>query len=160
MSFTSVLLLHGLYKLKFTYTIAHPSRLITVFGIIVSIVWINNVYGQTAPENAFPQFPTIPSSNNTSGTEVTTKVTPIQQPPSEGVSSSVKHGVRITSPVRDQQVPAGAVLTISGVSKDNATSDCHVNVNVNHIRPYQNTSAASLSGHLVLLLNTLLSNKV
>ncbi len=76
-----------------------------------------------------------PLQNNTSGTEVTTKSTPIQSE----ASSSVKHGVRITSPVKDQQVPAGAVLTISGVSKDNATSDCHVNINVNHIRPYQNT---------------------
>ena len=54
--------------------------------------------------------------------------------------------MRITSPARDQKVPAGAILTISGVSKDNATSDCHVNVNVNHVRPYQNTSAAGPGG--------------
>jgi hypothetical protein len=133
--------------LKFASTNVNPARLITALGIIISIAWINSVYGQSASENAFPQFPTVPSSsNNTPGTEVTTKVTPTQQPPSEGASSSVKHGVRITSPIRDQQVPAGAVLTISGVSNDNATSDCHVNLNVNHIRPYQNTSAAGPSG--------------
>jgi hypothetical protein len=134
--------------LKFDFTIAHITRSITVFGIIVSIGCINNAYGQSASENAFPQFPTVPSSsNNTSGTEVTTKSIPIQQQlQSEGASYSVKHGVRITAPVRDQQVATGAILTISGVSKDNATSDCHVNINVNHIRPYQNTSAAGPSG--------------
>jgi len=43
-----------------------------MFGIIISIAWINSVYGQSASENAFPQFPTIPSSN-TSATEVMTK---------------------------------------------------------------------------------------
>jgi hypothetical protein len=88
-----------------------------VFGIIISITWINSVYGQSASENAFPQFPTVSSSSNNTSTEVKTK------------PSSIKHGVRITSPVRDQQVPAGVILTISGISKDNATSDCHVNVN-------------------------------
>jgi hypothetical protein len=137
-----------------------------VFGIIICVTWMNimwstSVYGQ----NAFPQFPTVPSSN-TSGAEVTTK----QQPPPTKTpslaaapsssstageeeaasklssSSSIKHGVRIISPTRNQEVPAGAILTISGVSKDNATSDCHVNVNVNHVRPYQNTSASGPSG--------------
>ena len=136
-----------------------------VFGIIICVTWMNimwstSVYGQ----NAFPQFPTVPSSN-TSGAEVTTK----QQPPPTKTpslaaapsssstpgeeaasklssSSSIKHGVRIISPTRNQEVPAGAILTMSGVSKDNATSDCHVNVNVNHVRPYQNTSANGPGG--------------
>ena len=136
--------------------------LITVFGIIISLawmntVWINRAYGQ----NIFPQFPTVPSSN-TSGAEVTTKHSPTTQIPSLAAapsssstvggaasklsSSSIEHGVRITSPTRNQQVPAGAILKISGVSKDNATSDCHVNVNVNHVRPYQNTSATGPGG--------------
>ena len=132
--------------MKFADT--NPARFIALFGIIISIAWINSVYGQSGSENAFPQFPTVPQSNTT-GTEVTTqKPSAIQPPPSssEGSYSSIKHGVRITSPFRDQQVPAGAILTISGISKDNATSDCHVNVNVNHVRPYQNTSAAGPSG--------------
>ena len=123
-------------------------------GMILSILWINvawisSVYGQTA----FPQFPGGTPSN-TSRAEVTTKPSAIQPSPSSSSSSeklqlssfSIKHGVRITSPVRDQKVPAGAILTISGISKDNATSDCHVNVNVNHVRPYQNTSATGPGG--------------
>jgi hypothetical protein len=135
--------------LKFASTNVNPARVITAFGIIVSIAWINSVYGQNASEDAFPQFPTVPSSsNNTPGTEVTTKITPTQQPSSAEAppSSPIKHGVRITSPIRDQQVPAGAIITISGISKDNATSDCRVNVNVNHVRPYQNTSATGHGG--------------
>ena len=134
--------------MKFASTTTNPARLTAMFGIIISIAWINSVYGQSASENAFPQFPTVPQSNTTE-TEVTTEKPSATQPPpssSEGTSSSIKHGVRITSPVRDQQVPAGAILTISGISKDNATSDCHVNVNVNHVRPYQNTSATGHGG--------------
>jgi hypothetical protein len=123
-------------------------RLISVFGIIISVIWMNIMWSSIAyGQNAFPEFPAVPSSNNTPATEVTTK--PLTQPSSrttETSSSSIKHGVRITSPVRDQQVPAGAILTISGISKDNGTSDCHVNVNVNHVRPYQNTSATGPGG--------------
>jgi hypothetical protein len=124
-------------------------------GMILSILWINvawisSVYGQTA----FPQFPGGPPSN-TSRAEVTTKPSAIQPSPSSSSSSteksqlssfSIKHGVRITSPARDQKVPAVAILTISGTSKDNVTSDCHVNVIVNHVRPYQNTSATGPGG--------------
>jgi hypothetical protein len=134
--------------LKFASNNTNPVRLISVFGIIISVIWMNIMWSSIAyGQNAFPQFPAVPSSNNTPATEVTTK--PLTQPSSrttETSSSSIKHGVRITSPVRDQQVPAGAILTISGISKDNATSDCHVNVNVNHVRPYQNTSATGPGG--------------
>jgi hypothetical protein len=133
--------------LKFVSTETNHARLMALFGIIISIAWINSVYGQSASENAFPQFPTVPSSsNNTSTTKIKTNPSTQPQSSSEGASSSIKHGVRITSPIRDQQVPAGAILTISGISKDNATSDCHVNVNVNHVRPYQNTSANGPGG--------------
>jgi hypothetical protein len=136
--------------LKFAATaVASHTRLITLvimFGMILSITWVNviwisSAYGQTA----FPQFPLVPSSNK-SGIEVTTKP-PSTQPSSSSQlsSSSVEHGVRITSPTKDQQAPAG-ILTISGVSKDNATSDCNVNVIVNHVRPYQNTSASGAGG--------------
>jgi hypothetical protein len=137
--------------LKFAATAAaNPAGLITsliVFGMILSIswvniIWISSAYGQTA----FPQFP-MESSTNTSGTEVTTKLSAQPSSPSSSQlsSSSVEHGVRITSPTKDQQVPAG-ILTISGISKDNATSDCNVNVIVNHVRPYQNTSASGTGG--------------
>jgi hypothetical protein len=137
--------------LKFAATAAaNPAGLITsliVFGMILSIswvniIWISSAYGQTA----FPQFPMEPSTN-TSGTEVTTKLSAQPSSPSSSQlsSSSVEHGVRITSPTKDQQVPAG-ILTISGISKDNATSDCNVNVIVNHVRPYQNTSASGTGG--------------
>jgi hypothetical protein len=154
--------------LKFTATNTNPVRLIAIFGIVISLAWMNNVWINSAyGQNAFPQFPAVPSTNNTSGAEVTTKQPPPQptQTPSlaaapsssspaggaasklsSSSSSSIEHGVRIISPTRDQQVPAGAILTISGISKDNGTSDCHVNVNVNHVRPYQNTSATGPGG--------------
>ena len=147
--------------MKFASANTNTARLVTMLGIILSVTWINamlisNVYSQSAPENAFPQFPTVPSSNNNaSGTGLTAKTSATQPRPqssspitetSQLSSSSIKHGVRITSPARDQQVPAGAILTISGISKDNATSDCHVNVNVNHVRPYQNASATGPGG--------------
>lgn len=47
-------------------------------------------------------------------------------------------GVKITSPLRGQQLPAGNNLTVWGMSKINTTaSNCHVFVILNGIRPYQ-----------------------
>jgi cytoskeletal protein RodZ len=144
--------------------VTSPARelitLLTVLGLVLSIVWINamcisKAYGQTT----FSPSPNMPlsSSSNTSGTKLTTKQPSPSIPPptsspsaaassSTASSSSISHGVRITSPTKGQHVPVGAVLAISGKSKDNATSDCLVNVIANGVKPYQNASATGHGG--------------
>ena len=47
------------------------------------------------------------------------------------------HLVKITSPLKNQQVATGKDLTITGTSADNATSDCKVSIIVNGIKPYR-----------------------
>jgi hypothetical protein len=55
--------------------------------------------------------------------------------------------IKITSPTRDQQLPVGKDLTVSGTSIDNATSnDCKVSVIVNKVRPYQPATATGAGG--------------
>ncbi|MDQ4056118.1 MAG: hypothetical protein M3156_01725 [Thermoproteota archaeon] len=54
-------------------------------------------------------------------------------------------GIKITSPVADQQVPVGE-LTISGVSTDNATTDCTVYADWNDQKPFQRAIATGLGG--------------
>jgi hypothetical protein len=55
--------------------------------------------------------------------------------------------IKITSPTRDQQLPAGKDLTVYGTSIDNATSnDCKVSVIVNKVRPYQAATATGPAG--------------
>jgi hypothetical protein len=55
--------------------------------------------------------------------------------------------IKITSPTRDQQLPAGKDLTVYGISIDNATSnDCKVSVIVNKVRPYQPANATGPGG--------------
>jgi hypothetical protein len=49
-------------------------------------------------------------------------------------------------PIKGQQVPTGTTLKISGTSRDNTTFDCHVNVIVNDVKPYQNASATGTNG--------------
>jgi hypothetical protein len=44
--------------------------------------------------------------------------------------------VKILSPEKDEQVPAGQELIVSGASTDNTTSDCKVSVIVNAVKPY------------------------
>ena len=54
-------------------------------------------------------------------------------------------GVKIISPATGQKVPVGQ-LGVSGTSTDNATTDCQVYVDVNDIKPMQNTTAAGVGG--------------
>ena len=53
--------------------------------------------------------------------------------------------VKITSPSTGQQVPVGQ-LTISGISTDNATSDCTVYIDWNNTKPFQKAIATGLGG--------------
>jgi hypothetical protein len=54
--------------------------------------------------------------------------------------------VKILSPAKDEQVPAGQGLVVSGISTDNTTSDCKVSVIVNEVKPYQQTVANGTGG--------------
>jgi hypothetical protein len=54
-------------------------------------------------------------------------------------------GIKITSPSTGQQVPVGQ-LTISGISSDNATSDCTVYTDWNNLKPFQKAIATGSGG--------------
>jgi hypothetical protein len=61
----------------------------------------------------------------------------------QDVTSTI--GIKITSPVASQQVPVGE-LTISGISTDNATTDCTVYADWNDQKPFQKAVATGLGG--------------
>ena len=89
--------------------------LILIFGIFASFNWINYTYAQEA------------------------KLSGIQN------TTQQQHGVRITSPTRDEQVQVGG-LTISGISTDNTNTDCQVSVNINDLKPLVNATATGPGG--------------
>jgi hypothetical protein len=91
--------------------------LLLTFGILLSAVWTSvAVYAQ--------------NNNTTTNTAVPPKT----------------HAVKITSPIKGQQLHIGDNLIVSGTSSDNATSDCHVSVIVNSIKPYQPALASGPGG--------------
>jgi hypothetical protein len=55
--------------------------------------------------------------------------------------------VKITSPVKGQNVPVGNIL-ISGVSSSNLTNHCTVSVIINGIRPYQQVMSTGMNGSM------------
>jgi len=103
-----------------------------VAGVAVMLVLLSSVlltgvsYGQVFPSN-----PTT---------------SPLLQPQQQNQSIQPKlHLVKITSPIKGQQVPVNKDLTISGTSADNTTtSDCKVSVIVNGIKPYHDASGNSV----------------
>ena len=54
-------------------------------------------------------------------------------------------GIKITSPNTGQQVPVGQ-FTISGISTDNATTDCTVYTDWNNLKPFQKAVATGTGG--------------
>ena len=72
----------------------------------------------------------------------TTAVVHAQQLSSSSLPSKAPHitKIKISSPIKGQEVPVGKDLTVSGRSIDNAaasTNDCKVSVSINKVRPYQ-----------------------
>ena len=71
---------------------------------------------------------------------------------SQSLSNTISHKtklptVRITSPVRAQDVPVGKNLVVSGISaRGRSTSNCVVSVIVNGIKPYQNATGIGPKG--------------
>jgi hypothetical protein len=54
--------------------------------------------------------------------------------------------VKITDPIKGQQIAVGKNLTLSGISKYNVTANCQVFVIVDSMRPYQKTIAIGQAG--------------
>src|SRR5690349_3762007 len=105
--------------------------LLFTFGILLSAAYTNIsfVYAQTKP----------PINNDTVSTSKTT-------PSLSATAANKLHAVKIISPTKNQQVPIGKDLTISGTSIDNLTSSCQVSVIVNSIKPYQPATATGTGG--------------
>src|ERR687883_430440 len=101
--------------------------LLLAFGILLLALWTNVA--------AYAQNRTAAVNGTTSSS-------------SKPRSSQQQHisKVKITSPTKDQQVPVGKDLTISGTSIDNATSNCQIYVIANKVRPYQPATATGTSG--------------
>jgi hypothetical protein len=89
---------------------------------------------------------------NTAEAQPTQPQQPTQSKPAPSLSptpsslSSKMHAVKITSPTKGQQVPVGKDLTIAGTSLANASSNCQVSIIVNHLKPYQSTTATGPKG--------------
>jgi hypothetical protein len=101
-----------------------------VLGLFLFVVFLTN----TITTYAQQQMP--PPSKNTPP-HITS------QSPS---STASPKAVKIMSPTKGQQIPAGKDLIISGTSIDNATSNCQVSMSVNRVRPYQPANAAGMAG--------------
>jgi hypothetical protein len=130
--------------LKFAVAHVKPTSLLIVYGIPVLCILL--ISAATCICSVYGQISQLPTSSSSNVTGTTTKQPPV---PSASkllsLSSPIAHSVKITSPVKGQQVPIGN-LAISGTSKDNINSNCYVNIIVNDVKPYQNTSASGPGG--------------
>ena len=108
--------------------------LLPLFSFGTVILLLSTMFAHTITTTAYAQLlPKSETSNNGSGAKML---------PSSPLPSSVQttlHVIKIMSPTKGQQIPAGSNLTIAGTAIDNGTTsaDCKVSVIVNGIKPYQ-----------------------
>ena len=65
---------------------------------------------------------------------------------SDSTATTKLHAIKITSPIKGQQLPIGNSLIVTGASSDNAISNCQVSVIANGIKPYQPATATGPGG--------------
>ena len=69
------------------------------------------------------------------------------QSPTVSLPSILKlAAVKITTPGNGENVTIGNPLSVSGISSDDALTNCHVSLIVNNIKPYQQVSASGTDG--------------
>ena len=118
--------------------------LLPLFSFGTIILLLSSMFAHTVSTTGYAQLlPKIKASNNS------TTVKTSSLPSSSSLPSKVQtklHLIKITSPTKGQQIPAGSNLMVAGTAIDNATmtSDCKVSVIVNGIKPYQK---AAPTGH-------------
>jgi photosystem II reaction center protein PsbP len=100
-----------------------PLTSIIIFGLIASIIWSN-------------------SNNTNTYAQLSNQTLPTLQP----TPTPKLHAVKITSPTAGQQVPVGRDLRVMGTSLANQSSNCHIVVGLNHVKPSQNATAVGLRG--------------
>jgi hypothetical protein len=88
---------------------------------------------------------TQPSSTYTTSPTTTTRAA-AQQKPVLASQGPTLLNIKITSPAHGQQVSAGKNLTITGISSDNAATNCKVYAGLNSLKPYQPTLATGPGG--------------
>jgi hypothetical protein len=90
-----------------------------------------------SPFTAVHLLPKLKTGNNNNATNIL---------PSSSIQTRL-HMVKITSPIKGQELPINGSLTITGTSLANSTSAfCQVSLIVNGIRPYQKADATGNGG--------------
>jgi hypothetical protein len=121
-------------------------RKLTIVIFCAAIIWIVNVISINVNTIAYAKIPSA-SSFPAAVDPKTSGLLPSIPPHKTNM-----HAVRITSPVKGQQVSVGKNLVVSGISTSPATSattpnsSCFVTVIVNGIKPYQNATALGPKG--------------
>jgi hypothetical protein len=107
------------------------SNILVVLFAIITISWCT--YSIYYPIETQPAVAQNSSSSTQPESANKTQLLSAQQ-------STKLMGIKINSPLSGQEVPVGE-LNISGTSTDTAATDCNVLVDVNDIKPLQNTTA-------------------
>jgi hypothetical protein len=113
------------------------SFLLPLFSFVTIILLLSGMFAHTVAPTGYAQLlPKIKTSNNSTAGKASSL------PSSSSLPSLVQtklHMVKVTSPTKGQQIPAGSNLMVAGTAIDNGTMTpyCKVSVIVNGIKPYQ-----------------------
>jgi hypothetical protein len=112
---------------------------------LVNFIYANIAYAQQVFPSSTVQL-TKTALGMTAARSLSAAAAAAPIPPVSSRSEQDITKIKITSPIKGQQVPVRKDLTVSGTSIDNATSDCQVSVRVNRLSPYQPATSATATG--------------
>ena len=117
---------------------------ITIFGMLMSVIFANTVvvYAQNAAQS--PEASQSPQSSITKPNGTTTPLAKVAATTNTAIPTTL--AIKITSPTKEQQIPVGGRLTVSGISTDDATTNCRVSIILNDIKPYQDAIPMGTNG--------------
>ncbi|HYG00268.1 MAG TPA: hypothetical protein VD815_09255, partial [Candidatus Saccharimonadales bacterium] len=100
-----------------------------IFAVLTTVLLLSNINSSAAIQVFAQNTSTLIDSN------VTQTPTPSHSAPSS--ISKLVGGIKIISPDKGDLIPLNSnkSLVVSGVSKDNAASDCDVTIIVNNVKP-------------------------
>ncbi|MDQ2684853.1 MAG: hypothetical protein M3Y25_03290, partial [Thermoproteota archaeon] len=117
-----------------------------IFPCLLILLLLSNIHYNTSIQVLGQNTSDTNNNSETAASPPTTAGTNATSPSS---TTKLEGGIKIVSPDKGDLIPLNSnkSLVVSGVSKDNAASDCDVTIIVNNVKPYQNVQPTGIQGN-------------
>jgi len=120
-----------------------------IFPCLLILLLLSNIHYNTSIQVLGQNTSAINNNSETAAASSTATAAADATVTSPSSTTKLEGGIKIISPDKGDLIPLNSnkSLVVSGVSKDNAASDCDVTIIVNNVKPYQNVQPTGIQGN-------------